>query len=231
MFRQGDVYHNPVTGERVTIRLGARETKSERLIVDLQLRGGGIGFPLHLHPTIHERLMVTSGRVGVHANGVISIAKIGQTIDIPPGMAHRFWNAGICEATLTIDILPGKRYEELLHNMIGLAQDGKTNSRGMPSLLQLAALATEFDDVIHFVEPLRFAQRAFFPPLALIAKLRGYQGSYREFALRLPSERHVTGLKPRTVGDNCPRSTRGLPLPLDSAPLLTHSAALIFWRL
>jgi hypothetical protein len=34
--------------------------------------------------------------------------------------------------------------------MIGLAQDGKTDAMGMPHLLQVAAIASEFDDVIRF---------------------------------------------------------------------------------
>ena len=44
MFRRGDVFDNPVTGERATIRLGTRETKGERLIVDLELRGSRFWF-------------------------------------------------------------------------------------------------------------------------------------------------------------------------------------------
>ena len=35
MFKWGDVFQNPITGERATIRLGTCETKGERLVVDL----------------------------------------------------------------------------------------------------------------------------------------------------------------------------------------------------
>jgi quercetin dioxygenase-like cupin family protein len=189
MLRQGDVFDNPITGERATVRLGTRETRGERLVVDLELRGAGFGSALHLHPAIHERLTVVSGHVGICVNGATSIAKVGKTIDIPPGVAHRFWNAGICEAKLTIDIRPAKRFEAFIRNMIGLAQDGKTDPRGMPNLLQLAVIATEFDDVIHFSKPPRFMQRVLFPILAPVARMRGYRGSYSEYAFRVPSER------------------------------------------
>src|ERR1700722_3007404 len=200
MFRRGDVFDNPVTGERATIRLGTRETNGQRWIVDNDLKGGGVGSPLHLHPPIHERLTVVSGRVGLFVNGAISIAKVGKTIEIPPGTAHRFWNAGICEANVTIDVQPAKRFEVFIRNMIGLAQDGKTDSRGMPHLLQLAATATEFEDVIHFLKPSRFLQRLVFPFLAPIARMGGYQGSYPEYVLRQPSERALDlakGFQPR----------------------------------
>jgi len=188
MFRKGDVFDNPVTGERATIRLGGRETNGQRLIVDLELRASGFGSPLHMHPSIHERLTVVNGRVGIFVNGTISIARVGKTIDIRPGVAHRFWNAGICEATITIDIQPAKRFEAFIRNMIGLAQDGKTDSKGMPHLLQLAAIATEFEDVIRFFKPSRFMQRLAFPLLTPIARMRGYRGSYTEYVARQPGE-------------------------------------------
>ena len=84
--------------------------------------------------------------------------------------------------------------------MIGLAQDGKTDSRGMPHLLQLAVLATEFDDVVRFLKPSRFVQRLVFPFLVPIARMGAYQGSYAEYVLRQPSERVIDiskGYQPR----------------------------------
>ncbi len=189
MFRQGDVFDNPVTGERATIRLGTRETKGERLIIDLELRGAGFGSALHMHPSIHERLKVVSGTVGISIDGLVSIAGLDKTIEIPPGVPHRFWNAGIVEAKLTMDFRPANRFEAFTRNMIGLAQDGKTDPKGMPNLLQLAVIATEFDDVIRFLSPPRFLQSLLFPILAPIARMRGYRGSYSEYVFRSPSER------------------------------------------
>jgi mannose-6-phosphate isomerase-like protein (cupin superfamily) len=189
MFRRGDIFDNPVTGERATILLGTRETRGERLVVELELRGTGFGSALHLHPSIHERWKVVSGRVGMFIKDSISMAEPGNVIEIAPGVPHRFWNAGICEAKLTIDIRPAKRFEAFIRNMIGLAQDGKTDATGMPNILQLAATATEFDDVIRFLSPPRLMQRLLFPILAPVARLRGFRGSYSEYVFRSPSER------------------------------------------
>jgi mannose-6-phosphate isomerase-like protein (cupin superfamily) len=189
MFRRGDIFDNPVTGERATILLGTRETRGERLVVELELRGTGFGSALHLHPSIHERWKVVSGRVGMMLKDSISIAEPGNTIEIAPGVPHRFWNAGICEAKLTIDIRPAKRFEAFIRNMIGLAQDGKTDATGMPNILQFAAVANEFADVIRFSSPPRLIQKLLFPILAPVAALRGYRGSYSEYVFRSPSER------------------------------------------
>ena len=194
------MFENPVTGERATIRLGTRETMGERLLVDLVLRGTGFGSPMHLHPTIHERLTVVSGYVGICINGVTSIAKLDKTFDIPPGVPHRFWNAGIYEAKITIDIRPANRFEAykfeaFTRNMIGLAQDGKTDAKGMPNLLRFAPIAIEFEDVIRFCSPPRFIQQTLFRMLVPLARLRGYQGSYNDYVFRSPAQRSGSASK------------------------------------
>ena len=164
MFKRGDVFDNPITGERATIRLGTRETRGDRLVVDLELRGAGFGFPMHSHPSIHERVRVVSGTVGVAIDGSVSIADLDKTIEIPPGVPHRFWNAGIIEAKLIMDVRPANRFEAFTRNMIGLAQDGKTNPKGMPNLLQLSLIAREFDDVIRVLRSSAFAARRVISP-------------------------------------------------------------------
>jgi hypothetical protein len=73
--------------------------------------------------------------------------------------------------------------------MIGLAQDGKTDAKGMPNLLQLALIASEFDDVIQLATPAPMVQRMLFPLLRPIARLRGYKSSYRQYVFRRPSAR------------------------------------------
>jgi hypothetical protein len=57
----------------------------------------------------------------------------------------------------------------------------------MPNLLQLAAFAWEFDDVIRFTRPPRLLQLLLFGLLAPLARLLGYRGSYPEYLARGPS--------------------------------------------
>ena len=86
-----------------------------------------------------------------------------------------------------VEVRPAARYEALIQNAFGLAQDGKVNRRGMPNLLQLAVLAREFDDVIRFTRPPRLVQRAVFGLLSPLARLLGYSGCYPEYSARGPS--------------------------------------------
>jgi hypothetical protein len=60
---------------------------------------------------------------------------------------------------------------------------------GMPHLLQFAAIAGHFNDVIQFMSPPRLVQSVLFPILVPIAALRGYKGSYSEYVFRSPSKR------------------------------------------
>lgn len=188
MLKQGEVYENPVTGMKAVIRVGTWETGGEQLVADLYVRKCGAGSALHLHPAIHERLTVTSGRVGLSLHGRTSIAELGSAIEIPPGVSHRWWNAGIYEARLSIEIRPAARFEEYIRNLFGLAQDGKTDPMGMPHLLQLAVLAQDFEDVIRFPRPSRLVPGALLPVIAPIARFFGYRGSYVEYLNRPPSE-------------------------------------------
>ncbi len=136
MFKAGEVYLNPVTGERAVTRIGTDITGGERMVVEL--------------PTT-------------------------------------WWNAGTEEALVRMEMRPAARFEAMIRNAFGLAQDGKVNKRGMPNVLQLAVFAREFSDVMEFTRPPRFVQRILFGLLAPIARMSGYQGSYPEYLIRKPS--------------------------------------------
>jgi quercetin dioxygenase-like cupin family protein len=187
MLRRGEVYENPMTGERAVVRVGTDETAGARLVVDLYVSPGGRVAAEHYHPTIVERFTVVRGRVGISLGGTHTIAEPGASITVSPGVVHDWWNAGPGEAQVTVEIEPAARFEAAIRNAFGLAQDGRTNAKGMPSLLQLALFAREFDDVMRFPRPARIVQRAMFGLLAPIARLCGYRGSYDEYLRRAPS--------------------------------------------
>jgi hypothetical protein len=77
----------------------------------------------------------------------------------------------------------------MIKNLYGLAQDGKTDAKGMPNLLQAALFAREFDDVLRFTKPPRSVQKILFAALAPIARFMGYRGSYCRYLERGPSRR------------------------------------------
>jgi len=189
MSRAGDVIENPVTGERVVVRVGTEETGGELLVVEGFIKPGGAVTGEHVHQAIEEWFTVVRGRVGFRIDGRESIAEPGQRLHVPAGTAHDWWNAGEEEAQVIAEIRPGARFAEMAINLFSLAQDGKTNQKGMPNLLQAAIFAREFSDVLYFTKPPLLVQRLLFGGLAAIARLFGYRGSYPEYLERGPSER------------------------------------------
>ncbi|HEX5851368.1 MAG TPA: cupin domain-containing protein [Rubrobacter sp.] len=189
MSRAGDVIENPVTGERVVVRVGTEDSGGDLLVIDGYVKPGGAVTGEHVHPSIDEDFTVLRGRVGFRIDGLESVAEPGTCLHVPAGTAHDWWNAGDEEAHVRVEIRPGARFEEMAINLFGLAQDGKTNSRGMPNLLQAAILAREFSDVLYFTRPPLWVQRLLFGSLAWLARLLGYRGSYPGYLERGPKER------------------------------------------
>jgi len=77
MLKAGEVYENPVTGERAIIRIGTDTTGSERLVVDLYIQPGGAVMGEHFHPAIEERFTLLRGQVGFRLAGRVAIAEPG----------------------------------------------------------------------------------------------------------------------------------------------------------
>ena len=119
--------------------------------------------------------------MGFRIDGRESVAQPGKRLHVPAGTAHDWWNAGDEEARVSVEIRPGARFEEMALNLFGLAQDGRTNAKGMPNPLQAAIFVREFGDVLHFIEPPLVVQRLLFGALGAIARALGYRGSYPKY--------------------------------------------------
>jgi mannose-6-phosphate isomerase-like protein (cupin superfamily) len=182
----GDKFENPITGEYGYIRLGTDETDGELLVADLRVRPGGAVVGAHVHPTIDERFTVVSGQIGYMCGGKRDVLQTGQSLDLPKGVPHDWWNAGKEEARVIVEVRPGKRFEQMATTMFGLAQEGKTNKKGMPNPLQLAVISQEFADTVQFMSPPPWIQRLLFGVLAPLGRALGYRGIYPHHYERPP---------------------------------------------
>jgi quercetin dioxygenase-like cupin family protein len=199
MSKAGDAIENPVTGERVVVRVGTEDSEDQLLEVDTYVRPGGAVTGEHIHPAIEKSFTVVSGRVGFRLNGRESITELDRPLRVPAGVAHDWWNAGEEEAHIIVEIRPGERFEKMARNLFGLAQDGKTNSKGMPNLLQAAISAREFSDVLYFTKPPLVVQRLLFGAPAAIAWSLGYRGSYPRYSGDLERSSGGRGAGPPTT--------------------------------
>lgn len=188
----GEVFENPVTGERATLLELPFANPEGRARAELTALAGARVAGEHRHPAIIERFAVREGELTVKRERQESILREGESATIEPGVWHDWWNASDHDAVVHVEVTPGERFAHMLETLFGLARLGHTNDKGMPHPLQLALFAQEFDDVIVFRRPPRMLQRTAFGALAPIARARGYRATYPQISRVV--------LAPRTEG-------------------------------
>jgi hypothetical protein len=89
-----------------------------------------------------------------------------------------FANAGDVTARARVEIRPALRMEQLFETAVALADEGRTNRKGMPKPLDLALFVREFAQEVHGALPPVWIQRATLAPLAWLARRRGHAERY-----------------------------------------------------
>jgi quercetin dioxygenase-like cupin family protein len=178
----GEVWENPITGERATILELPHRNPDRRVVAELLARVGARVVGEHRHPAIVERFSVLDGELTMKRGEQTSILRKGETATIEPNVWHDWWNAAEKDARVHVEITPGERFAHMIETFYGLARLGHADARGMPHLLQLALCAQEFSEVIVFRSPPLSVQRALFGALAPIARWYGYRATYPQLS-------------------------------------------------
>jgi GNAT superfamily N-acetyltransferase/mannose-6-phosphate isomerase-like protein (cupin superfamily) len=212
--RLGELYENPVTGERGVVRIAPSEANGHLLVVDLYLRPGGKVAGEHIHPVTTEAFTTVSGRLAVRHDGRSLDAGPGTRVQVAPGVAHEFWNPTGAEVRVVVEVQPGERLAQLIRQLFLAAQDGRTDARGRPRPLHAAVLALEFADTMRFTSPPQLVQRAIFGLLSPVARITGHRAldpAYLERELPLadlePIPDEIAAVIPALAGQPT-RSTR-----------------------
>jgi quercetin dioxygenase-like cupin family protein len=184
MINPGQTLENPVTGERFTFTDTAATTGGELLAFDFDLRpGGAVPIP-HVHPIQTERFEVLDGQMRFRVGLRTVQAGPGDVVEVAPGVAHSFANAGDDEARLRVEVRPALAMEAMFADVIAMAQAGRMNRRGMPrNLLDLALLARTYDQEAHVPLIGVRLQRILLAPLVWLARRRGTRSAAASVAL------------------------------------------------
>jgi mannose-6-phosphate isomerase-like protein (cupin superfamily) len=169
----GQVIQNPVSGERFTFHKTAADTDGELLAFELDLSEDGHAPGMHVHPIQEERFEVTNGTMRFKMGGKTIYAGPGDVVVVPPGVRHKFANAGDEEAQVRVEVRPALKMEQLFETAVALAEEGRTTRKGLPKPLDLALFVREFDQEVQGAFPPVWVQRATLAPLAWMAKMRG----------------------------------------------------------
>jgi quercetin dioxygenase-like cupin family protein len=174
--RAGDTIWNPLTGEKAMIVESAEETGGTRIVADFAVETGGfVPGGEHVHDHLAEHVEVRAGRITFVLDGEERTLAAGDQVTVVPGTWHRWWNAGQDEVQARVRIEPAMRFQEMILVAWGLCADGHTNAEGRPSALFGALLATRYRREVRFRQPPDAVQRVLFPPLVVLARLRGLE--------------------------------------------------------
>ncbi len=176
MVTSGEVLTNPVTREKIIFHKTARDTAGELLRADLYLPPGGFVAAEHIHPLQEERFEVISGTLQGRVAGKEISSAPGETVIVPKGIPHVWWNSGNEELHVQVEVRPALRLENFFETFFGLAQDGKVNQKtGLPNLFQMALIMRAFRHELVLAQPPQPVQTVLFGLLAPVGRLLGYQ--------------------------------------------------------
>lgn len=155
-------YYNPVTNDQMTIVQSAIET-GDPLIVEFVLPPNGISAPpLHVHSVITETFIVLSGSLGVAIANQTQVLAAQESIQIKPGVPHRFWNQSQTETVkFQAVVTPGEKFEEFLTELYKLGEKGVVGKNGMPKNPAVLARLLLNADFAFAKIPLKLQMRLF----------------------------------------------------------------------
>ena len=170
--------HNPRTGQRMVFLETGADNGGELLRIDsFNPPAKGEPEPEHVHPHQESGAKVISGSLRFRVDGQERSLGPGQTITIPPNTRHNFWNDGDEDAHSIQWFRPALDIAAFFETFFALAQAGQLNAKGMPGLLQLAAMSN-FGNEVRVTKPPWPVQRAVLSALAPIVRWRGYHARH-----------------------------------------------------
>ena len=209
--RIGEVCENPVTGERVVVRIPPTEANGHLLVTDLYLRPGGRVAGEHVHPVATEAFTPVRGRLAVRHDGRVLEARPGTRVQVTPGVAHEFWNPTDEEVRVLVEVQPGERLAQAIRQVFLAAQDGRVDAKGRLRPLHAAVVGREYADTLRFTSPPWPLQRALFALLSPIARVTGHRAldpAYLERELPIVDLEPVPGEIAAVIPALAPEATR-----------------------
>jgi len=175
MADESKTIENPVSGERFSFRKTAAETGGELLQLELVLRPGGRVPVDHVHTLQEERFEVLSGRARFRLGKTLQELSQGESLVVPPGIAHGLRNETDDEARVLVEFRPARDMERFFEIYCGLACDGRVDKRGVPNFLRSAVIARELQAETYLAGLPIGLQKAGMVLLAPIGRLLGYR--------------------------------------------------------
>lgn len=165
---------NPVTGEKLLVLESTAEVFKMGFSISPRSEIAGE----HVHPFQEQTVLVTAGELHCRIDGVNHVLCAGESATIPAGARHFQSNPTAFEARAIEEYHPAGRIHDFFGVLFTLAQEGKTNRKGIPKPLIGAALMAEFKDTVRVPA---LGLRLLFGLLAPVSRLLGYRQTIRNY--------------------------------------------------
>jgi quercetin dioxygenase-like cupin family protein len=175
MARPGQTIVHRRTGQRMTFLRTGGETKGSLLQMDCLSPPDAPREPEHVHPRQETSFQVRSGLLGVRVDGDEQEVGAGGTFTIAPNARHQFWAKGDEPARYIQEFRPALHIDQFFETLFALAEQGKLNDKGMPSLLQMMAMVPEHEEEIRPTNPPWAVVKTLSAVLAPVARRLGYR--------------------------------------------------------
>jgi hypothetical protein len=165
---------NRHTGEVLRMH---RERDSEGQII-LAIEGSlpprTSGPPLHVHYYLREEGIVKAGSLGAQIGNEKIVVPAGGTGVFPPGVVHRWWNAGDDLLELSGRAIPVGDLDRFLQALFAVLN---ATASGTPSLFYIAHVLWRHRRTQAVMAPPLAIQRILFPVVLLVGRILGkYRG-------------------------------------------------------
>jgi len=139
-------FANPAINDAATFLKTSEETNGEYTLMEIDL-GKSDGPPLHYHKAFSEKFEVKEGILYLQVGKEKKILKAGESVTVPAGTHHRFYNEANETVKFHITLNPGHTgMENFIKIFYGLACDGLTDKKGKPKKFAHLAVALIISD-------------------------------------------------------------------------------------
>jgi mannose-6-phosphate isomerase-like protein (cupin superfamily) len=143
---QQRTFVNPAINDSATFIETSEETKGAYTLIEIVL-GKSDGPPLHYHKSFSEKFECMDGVLFVQVKKDIKKLNVGESVTIPAGTTHRFFNTSESPVRFHITLVPGYTgMENFIKIFYGLASDGLTDEKGKPKNFAHLAVALTISD-------------------------------------------------------------------------------------
>jgi quercetin dioxygenase-like cupin family protein len=170
---------NRLSKERITFLQTGAETSGELFAFEVRVPTDMVSPPPHLHVAEEERMEVLEGEMTVQTDGRQHVLRPGENHTVKPGVAHTWQNSGPGPLRFRAEFRPAGNMQSFFETYCGLAAEGRSNEKGQPPLLQVAASLPLWG--MYLAGPPILAQRLLMAVLRPLARLRGYRPRYERF--------------------------------------------------